>query len=100
MNTPKKLQSLLIRQLLDKGTVQLLLPDGVQIEIGITQEDQFGETHKSNDYCYVVAKRQGKSVMLDSYNLGLQYEDERNTIVLEDKALGEDGQLLCSLDVV
>ena len=100
MNTPKKLQSLLIRQLLDKGTVQLLLPDGVEIEIGITQEDQFGDTRKSDDYCYVVATRQGKSIMLDSYNLGLQYEDEKNTIVLEGESLGNDGQLLRSLDVV
>ena len=100
MNTPKKLQSLLIRQLLDKGTVQLMLPDGVKIEIGITQEDQFGDTHKSDDYCYVVATRQGKSVMLDSYNLGLQYEEERNTIILEGEALGDEGQLVRSLDVV
>jgi hypothetical protein len=100
MNTPKKLQSLLIRQLLDKGTVQLILPDGVEIEIGITQEDQFGDTHKSDDYCYVVATRQGKSVMLDSYNLGLQYEDEKNTIILEGEGLGDDGQTVRSLDVV
>lgn len=100
MNTPRKLQSLLIRQLLEKGTVQLILPDGVQLEIGITQEDQFGDSQKSDDYCYVVAKRQGRSIMLDSYNLGLQYEDEKNTIVLEDEALGNDGQLLRSLDIV
>jgi len=100
MNAPNKLQSLLIRQLLEKGTVQFRLPDGVELEIGITQEDQFGDSHKSDDYCYVVTKRQGKSVMLDSFNLGLQYEDEQNTIVLEDEALGDHGQLMRSLDVV
>ena len=100
MNTPRKLQSLLIRQLLENGTVQFLLPDGVQLEIGITQEDQFGDTQKSDDYCYVVATREGQTIMLDSYNLGLQYEDGKNTIVLEDESLGDHGQLLRSLDVV
>ena len=100
MNAPKKLQSLLIRQLLEKGTVQFALPDGVEVEIGITQEDQFGDSHRSDDYCYVVTKRQGKSVMLDSYNLGLQYEDEKNIIVLEDEALDDDGQLMHSFDIV
>lgn len=99
MNTPKKLQSILIRQLLEKGTVQLILPDGVQLEIGITQEDQFGKPQKSEDYCYVTAKRQGKTIMLDSYNLGLQFEEEDNTIVLENEVLGESGQILHSLDV-
>jgi len=100
MNTPKKLQSLLIRQLLDKGTIQFLLPDGVSLEIGITQEDKFGETCLADDYCYVVAERDGKSVMLDSYNLGLQYNEEENTIICEDEAVGDDGQLLHVLDVV
>jgi hypothetical protein len=100
MNTPRKLQSLLIRQLLAKGTIQLLLPDGVTLEIGITQEDQFGDVRKADDYCYVVATRDGKSIMLDSFNLGLQYEDEDNTIIYEDQTLGDEGQLVHSLDVV
>jgi len=100
MNTPRKLQSLLIRQLLDQGTVEFILPDGVTLEIGITQEDKFGETHKAEDYCYVVAKRGGKSALLDSYNLGLQFEDEENTIIYEDKAVDQDGRLVRSLDIV
>lgn len=100
MNTPRKLQSLLIRQLLEQGTVEFVLPDGVTLEIGITQEDQFGETHKADDYCYVVAKRGGKSTLLDSYNLGLQFEDEENTIIYEDQAIDNDGRPVRSLDIV
>ena len=100
MNTPKKLQYLLIHQLLEKGTVELVLPDGVSLEIGITQEDQFGDQHKSDDYCYVVASREGKSVMLDSFNLGLQFEDEENIIVCEDEAIREDGRHIRLLDIV
>ena len=102
MNKSKaaKLQYLLIHQLLKNGSVELLLPDGVTIEIGITQEDQFGDRHREDDYCYVVASRDGKSAMLDSYNLGLQYEPEKNTIIFEDETIDQDGRLIRSLDVV
>lgn len=100
MNASRKLQSLLIRQLLAEGTIQIILPDGVLLEIGITQEDQFGKTHKTDDYCYVVAKRDGKTIMLDSYNLGLQFDDEENTIIYEDESVDDHGQLFHSLDVV
>jgi beta-galactosidase beta subunit len=102
MNKSKaaKLQYLLINQLLKKGSVELLLPDGVTIEIGITQEDQFGDLHREDDYCYVVASRDGKSVMLDSFNLGLCYEPEEHTIICEDETIDEDGRLILSLDVV
>ena len=102
MNKSKaaKLQYLLIHQLLKKGSVELLLPDGITIEIGITQEDQFGDVHREDDYCYVIASRDGKSVMLDSYNLGLCYEPEEHTIVFEDETLDEEGRVIRSLDVV
>lgn len=95
-----KLQYLLITQLLKRGTVELILPDGVTLEIGITQEDKLGRFHKENDYCYVVASRDGKSVMLDSFNLGLQFEPEDHTIVYEDETIGDDGQLISTLDIV
>jgi len=38
--------------------------------------------------------------LLDSYNLGLQFEDEENTIIYEDKAVDQDGRLVRSLDIV
>ena len=95
-----KLQYLLITQLLKKGVVELILPDGVTLEIGITQEDQFGDMHKEEDYCYVVASRDGKSVVLDSFNLGLQFEPEEHTIIYEEEMIGDDGRLVRSLDVV
>ncbi len=95
-----KLQYLLITQLLKKGAVELILPDGVTLEIGITQEDKFGSLRKEDDYCYVVASREGKSVTLDSFNLGLQFEPEDHTIIYEDETIGADGQLVRTLDVV
>lgn len=99
-NSRQKLQYLMIKQLLKRGTVELILPDGVTLEIGITQEDKLGQEKKEDGYCYVVASRDGKSVMLDSFNLGLQFEPEDNTIIYEDEIIGEDGQLIRSLDVV
>lgn len=95
-----KLQYLLITQLLKKGSVQLILPDGIVVEIGIVQENEFGETKKTDDYCYVVATRNGKSTLLDSYNLGLQFEPEKDTIVCEDEMVDPNGRFIRTLDVV
>ena len=102
MNTAKarKLQYLLVKELLNNGVVELILPDGVLLEIGILQEDQFGDLKKSDDYCYVVATRDGKSTLLDKYNAGLQYEAESDTIVCEDEMTDKDGRLIKTLDVV
>lgn len=102
MNNAKarKIQHLLIMELLEKGSVELILPDGITLEIGIIQEDQFGNVSKSDDYCYVVATRGGKTTLLDSYNLGLQYEPEKNTIVFEDEITDPNGKVVKTLDVV
>jgi hypothetical protein len=102
MNNAKarKLQYLLITELMNKGTVELILPDGITLEIGIVQEDQFGNLSKADDYCYVVATRKGCSTILDSYNLGLQFEPEKNTIICEDEMLDAEGRLIKTLDVV
>jgi hypothetical protein len=96
-----KLQYLLINQLLEQGSVSLLLPDGITLEIGITQEDQYGESKKVDDYCYVVStSKDGRSTMLDSYNLGLQFEDDDDKIICEDRVLDDNGTLVRTLDVV
>ena len=102
MNNAKarKLQYLLISELLDKGSVELILPDGVVLEIGIIQEDEFGEIKKTDDYCYVVATRQGKSTLLDSYNLGLQFEDDEDSIIFEDKMCDANGKQLRVVEVI
>lgn len=102
MSTAKarKLQYLLITELLEKGTVELILPDGITLEIGIVQEDETGVAKKSDDYCYVVATRGNRSAMIDTYNLGLAYEPENNEIILEDEVITERGLTIKTLDVV
>jgi hypothetical protein len=96
-----KLQYLIIHQLIEQGYVSLMLPDGVTLEIGITQEDRFGDLKKIEDYCYIVAtSKDGRSVMMDTFNLGLQFPDHEDTIVCEDHVTDDDGTLVRTLDVV
>lgn len=96
----EKLQHLLITQLLAKGVVQLALPDGIKLEIGITQEGKDGSIEKTDDYCYVVATRDANTIALDSYNLGLQYEKAEETMVYESESIEEDGTQVHRVDVI
>lgn len=96
----RKLQHLLIKQLLERGTVELLLPDGITLEIGIVQEDKHGDLVKTDDYCYVVASRDDRTAMIDTYNLGLQFEDKGDSIIYEGTDIGEDGEIVKFMDVV
>lgn len=96
----RKLQHLLVTQLLEHGNVELLLPDGIVLEIGITQEGKDGARVKVDDYCYVVATREDKSAILDSYNLGIQFEKIEDIIVYEGETLDADGKVIQILDVV
>ncbi len=102
MKNPRlsKLQHLLVTQLLKEGTVELRLPCGMTLEIGITQQDESGETVKADDYCYVIANHNDRSVLLDSYNLGMQYGTKQDTIVFEDDIFDEKGRSVKRLDVV
>ena len=96
-----KLQYLIIQQLIEQGNISLMLPNGVTLEIGITQEDQDGKLKKVEDYCYVVTTaKDGRSTMLDSFNLSLQFEDSEDTIICEDSVLDDNGTLVRTLDVV
>lgn len=96
----KKLQYLLISHLLEKGRVELLLPDGMTLEIGIIQENGKGDLVKSEDYCYVVASRDCKSTLIDSYNLGLRFDADDDTILYNDEVLDQEGRIIRRFDVV
>jgi hypothetical protein len=95
-----KIQHLLVSHLLKNGSINLILPDGIELEIGIIQENSEGELVMDDKYCYVVATRDNKSILLDSYNLGLQFEDNDDTIIFEDRVLSEEGNVVRRLDVV
>lgn len=90
MTKRDKIQHLLVSHLLKEGRIELLLPDGIKLEIGITQEDRNGDLVKCKDYCWVMASQKSRNVALDAYNLGLRYEDDNSKILLEDGTIDDD----------
>ena len=94
----KKLQYLLISYLLKEGKVELLLPDGFILEIGIVQENSKGDLVKSDNYCYVHASKATKSTLIDSYNLGLIFEEGDDTFLYEYE--DGDGKIIRRFEVV
>lgn len=95
-----KIQSMLISHLMKHGTIQLRLPDNMVLEIGITAEDKEGNIKKTEDYCWVIAAKESRAACLDSYNLGIRFEDEDKIIVMEDNFVDCDGNSIRQLNVV
>lgn len=96
----KRIQYLVTKHLLECGSITLKLPDNVVLEIGITQEGKHGE-EIVDDYCFVKATRHNNSTLLDTYNLGIQYEDDQHKLVCFDNVLDkESGRNLKRLDIV
>ena len=93
-----KIQRLLISQLEEHGTIELLLPNQVTLEIGVTQEGKNG-TIKVDEYCWVTASKNERQISLDSYNLGLRFS-AYNSMLLESELIDEDGENIRLLNVV
>lgn len=74
-----RIQAALITYLRKFGSINLVLPDGVGLEIGITQESKQGEI-KSENYCWVVTKRDDRSTVLDRYSMSMLFDDPRFVI--------------------
>ncbi len=102
MTRTDKLQHLLITHLKKHGVVELILPDGIMLEIGITKENARGEIEidRDDEYCFVTATRQDKSILIDSFNLALQFEDSPSTIIFEDNITDDVGKAVRTLEVV
>ncbi len=95
-----KLQALLITQLTKHGSVKLLLPDGIVLEIGVNQLGYNGQLVNVEDYCWIMASREDRMAVLDSYNCGVRYADRKNTVVFEDTIINHEGEKVHYLDVV
>jgi hypothetical protein len=95
-----KIQSLLITHLIKYGTIQLKLPDNMTLEIGITGEGDSGKVEKIEDYCWIVAKKENKATCIDSYNLGIRFDESDKNIVLDDSFTDSDGVYVRQLSVV
>jgi hypothetical protein len=95
-----KIQSLIVEHLLKHGQIELVLPDGVKLEIGLTQESPDGKLTIKDDYCWVIASQNGRAASLDAYNMGLRFSDDENILVFEDKFIDQNGESVRRLDVV
>lgn len=95
-----KIQSLIVEHLLKHGQIEIVLPDGVMLEIGLTQENKNGDLTIHDDYCWVIASQGGRATSIDSYNMGLRFTDKENILVFEDKFTDQNGEQVRRLDVV
>lgn len=96
----QKIQSLLIEHLLSCGKIDLRLPDGVEVEIGNTQEDKHG-SRIADDYCYVKVSRNGRSTFLDQNNLSVEYSGKENTLIyFFDNVVDLEGNNVKRLDII
>lgn len=98
--TKNKIQSLIVEHLLKHGQIELILPDGVKLEIGVTQESKNGELEIKDDYCWVIASQGNRATSIDAYNMGLRFGDDKDIIVLDDKFVDQNGYQVRRLDVV
>jgi hypothetical protein len=99
-NSKKKIQSLIVTHLLKHGQIEIKLPDGMVLEIGVTQEGENGELEVKDDYCWVIATQKERQASMDSYNMGLRFDDRDNIIVFEDRYIDQNGEAVRRLDVV
>ncbi len=100
MSRKDKIQHLIISHLLDVGHIQLTLPDGMVVELGINKEDKNGKLKATDDYCWVIASQKQREVSIDSYNLGLRFNDDNGKMILEDSAELYDGKKVRCFNVI
>lgn len=93
-----KIQQIFVEQLLKDGAVELVLPNGMVLEVGVTQENKYGDLEIIPDYCWVVASQKERSVSIDNYNLGLRYVGDKE-IVCEYSMIKDDGTNIKIFDV-
>lgn len=99
-NKQTKIQELIVKHLKDYGTLDIILPDGIVLEIGCVQTDKRGRVIHADDYCYVVAAREDKKTLLDSYNIGLSFGETGDSIVFEEEGWDDYGSPIRRVDVI
>jgi len=94
MNRVDKIQCLLIKHLIEEGSITLTLPDGIILDVGITQDSKKGKI-KADNYCWVEASRQDKTISIDSYNTMIKcknQDSDKGTFLWEDEISNDIGE--------
>lgn len=92
MNKRDKIQHLLVTHLLEEGHIELTLPDGMTVEMGILKEGKDGHLHKFDDYSWVIASQKDRTISMDSFTFGVRYAEECGKVMVEEStenALGK-----------
>ena len=76
MTSKDKIQYMLITHLLKEGSIEIALPHGMRLGLGLTKEGKHG-TNICDNYCWLTAEQDDKKISLDSYNLGLEFSTDR-----------------------
>jgi len=100
MTKKDKIQHLLITHLREEGHIELVLPDGIILEVGVTKEGRSGDLEKCDNYSWVIATQDDRTVSIDSYNLGLRFMKQDSRIVFEDSILDNSGHEIKVFDIV
>lgn len=95
-----KVQQAFIEHLLQEGHIELLLPNEMILEVGITQENRYGDLEKIPNYCWIIASQNGRSVSIDEHNLGLRFQDKKNRMICEHDSIAQNGESIKILDVI
>ena len=94
-----KIQYLLVNHLLKHGQISLKLPDNVNLEIGLTQEDDNGELSIEPNYCWVMVSQEDRLASIDSYNLGISFP-ESDKMFLDDVSENVKGKQIRKLSII
>jgi len=98
MSYKGKIQHLLVEYLLKNGQLEWALPNGVILEIGMTQENENGDFIVKDDYCWIIASHKDRSASIDPYNVGIKFSNK--DLILEDKFVDQDGAEVTRLSIV
>lgn len=100
VNKSKKIQELLIKHLMDNGHIELALPNGMKLQLGIVQEGEDGRLVKQDDYCWAIVSHKNREISIDSYNFDMRYPIDIKGIIVEDETIDSDGKQIKILSVV
>jgi hypothetical protein len=95
-----KIQYLLVNHLLKHGQISLKLPDNVNLEIGLTQENDNGDLAIEPNYCWIIASQEDRLASIDSYNLGISFPESEKTFLDDDVSENVKGKKIRKLNII
>jgi hypothetical protein len=96
----RKIQNLFINELFKEGHVELTLPTGMTIEVGVTQENRNGDLRIQDDYCWVIASQEDRSVSIDPYTFGLRFSEDPDRMIYSEDIINYEGEQMRIFEVI